>query len=82
MRSELARKYFTASRNGDSDAAAGYIDDLIKLGEKHPGLVSGEYIRNSMAQHIRTSSKMFNGITLNPVMRNELLQSASEFDEE
>jgi len=80
-RTNLLRKYYIAMRSGDGDDARGYLKDLLELGRKHPGLVTAETIQRSMKQHMRTSATMYHGITLNKLMRAELLRNAAEFDE-
>ena len=79
-RTDLLRKFYIATRSGDSDAAKGYMDELVKLGSKHPGLVTAETILRSMQQHMKTSAEMYHGVTLNKAMRQELMNHASEFD--
>lgn len=80
-RTNLLRKYYIAMRSGDGDDARDYLKDLLELGRKHPGLVTPETIQRSMKQHMRTSATMYHGITLNKLMRAELLRNAAEFDE-
>ena len=80
-RTKLLRKYYIAVRSGDGDGARETLKDLMELGRKHRGLVTPETIQRSMAQHMRTSATMYHGITLNQLMRNELLRNAAEFDE-
>lgn len=79
-RTNLLRKYYVALRAGDSDAASDYMEELVKLGQKHPGLVTPTVIKNSLAQHMRTTATMYHGVTFNKLMRNELLANAAEFD--
>ena len=81
-RTKLLKKYYVATRNGDGEAAKGYMEDLMKLNSKHPGLVTPDTILRSMQQHMRTSATMYHGITLNKLMRGELLQHASEYDKD
>ena len=81
-RTKLLKKYYVATRNGDGEAAKDYMDDLMKLNSKHPGLVTPDTILRSMQQHMRTSATMYHGITLNKLMRGELLQHASEYDKD
>jgi len=82
-RTKLLRRYYIAVRNGDSQEAADTIGEMNKLSSKHPGArITAETIRNSMAQHRKTSAEMYAGITLNKSMRAELLASAREFDDD
>lgn len=80
-RTKLLRKYYIAMRSGDGGDARDYLSDLLEMGRKHPGLVTPETIQRSMKQHMRTSATMYHGITLNKLMRAELLRNAAEFDE-
>ena len=80
-RTKLLRKYYVEMRNGDGDGAKDTLKELLELGRKHPGLVTADTIKKSMAQHMRTSATMYHGITLNKLMRAELLRNAAEFDE-
>jgi hypothetical protein len=79
-RTKLLRKYYVAMRSGDGNDARDYLKDLLELGRKHPGLVTPETIQRSMRQHMRTSATMYHGITINKLMRAELLRNAAEFD--
>jgi len=81
-RTKLLKKYYVATRAGDGEAAKDYMQDLIKLNSKHPGLVMPDTIMRSMQQHMRTSATMYHGVTLNKLMRNELMQHASEYDKD
>jgi hypothetical protein len=49
--------------------------------ERHPGnAITGETIKKSMAQHMRTSATMYHGITIGKKNWNEVMQSLSEYD--
>jgi len=79
-RTKLLKQFYVATRMGDSEGASEYMQDLLKMNVKRPGLVTAETILNSMAQHMRTSATMYHGITLNKLLRDELLRNAAEFD--
>jgi hypothetical protein len=80
-RTKLLRRYYIAVRNGDSQEAADVIKKMNELSSKHPGArITAETIRNSMAQHRKTSAEMYAGVTLNKSLRPELLANANEFD--
>jgi hypothetical protein len=82
-RTKLLRDYYIAARVGDSEGMSDAIGDMLKFSEKHPGYgITAETIKNSMAQHMKTSREMYHGVTLNKNLRSELLGHASEFDEE
>jgi hypothetical protein len=82
-RTKLLRDYYIAARVGDSEGMSEAIEGMLKFSGKHPGYgITAETIKNSMAQHMKTSREMYHGVTLNKNLRSELLQHASEFDEE
>ena len=57
-------------------------EQMQEFSQKHPGArITGETIKNSMAQHRKTSATMYHGITLSKNMRNELLQNVSEYED-
>jgi len=80
-RTKLLRKYYIELRSGDGEGAQDTLKKLLELGSKHPGMISPNTIQRSMAQHMRTSATMYHGVTLNKLMRAELLKNAAEFDE-
>jgi hypothetical protein len=80
-RTKLLRDYYVAARVGDSEGMSDAIDDMLKFSKQHPSYgITGETIKNSMAQHMKTSQEMYHGVTLNKKLRGELLEHASEFD--
>ena len=81
QRTKLLRQYYTAMREGDADGMRDILDDMSTFSQKHPGAaITGQTIRNSMAQHHKTSGTMYHGITMSKNMRNELMQNVSEYD--
>jgi hypothetical protein len=82
-RTKLLRDYYVAARVGDSEAMSETIDDMLKYSNRHPGYpITAETIKNSMAQHMKTSQEMYHGVTINKNLRSELMQHVSEFDGE
>jgi hypothetical protein len=82
-RTKLLRKYYVASRMGDGQEAADLLAEMLKFNRKHPGAaITGETIKNSMAQHMKTSQEMYHGITLSKSLRPQLLMNAAEYDDE
>jgi hypothetical protein len=80
-RTKLLRDYYVAARVGDSEGMSDAIDGMLKFSKQHPSYgITGETIKNSMAQHMKTSQEMYYGVTLNKKLRPELLEHASEFD--
>jgi len=58
------------------------MEELQKLGERYPGLVTADTIKRSLAQHMRTTGQMVHGVTYSKSLRNQLLQDAAEFDDD
>ena len=81
-KSELLQKYYVALRNGDVDEAGDQMQELMKLGARHPGQVTADTIQRSLAQHMRTTANMVHGVSYSKSMRNELLMNAAEFDDD
>jgi hypothetical protein len=82
-KTKLLRKFYIATREGDSGEASEALEDMRKFSKKHPGMaITGETIVNSMRQHMVTSSEMYHGISLSKGMRYELLRDAAEYDGE
>ena len=83
QRTKALRDYYIAARVGDTDGMADAMEDMMKFNRAHPGYaITSETVQNSMAQHMRTTQSMYHGVTFSKGMRNELLQNASEFDED
>lgn len=81
QRTKLLKKYYVALREGDADGMRELMSDMADFTQKHPSAaITGKTIRNSMAQHMKTSATMYHGITLSKNMRNELLRNAAEYD--
>ena len=56
--------------------------DIAEFNKKFPSLrITPETIKKSMAQHMRTTKKIYSGVTLDPRMFNDLKQSAAEYDD-
>lgn len=80
-RTKLLRQYYVALREGDINGAQDTLSKMMKFSAKHPGAaITGETIKNSMAQHKKTSSTMYHGITISKNMRNELMANIAEYD--
>ena len=82
QKTKLLRQYYTAQRTYDMDGMQDIREKLDKLYGKHPGLGSvGESISRSMAQHERTTQKMYHGITLSPKLRSEMDELARDLED-
>lgn len=82
-RTKALKDYYVAMRMGDSEGMQQAMVDIVEFNRKHPtNAITPEVFKNSMAQHMKTSAEMYHGISLNKKLRPELLQYASEFDDE
>ena len=85
-RSALLKKYYIAKRMGEYSKASRAMRDIRKFNKEHGRKNNGkvritpETLDKSMAQHMRQSGKMFNGVALSPLMQDYLLMYASEYD--
>jgi hypothetical protein len=71
------RRYYAAVRfqdTGGMQEIAQEIQDFNSdVGTRYPkAILNGENLRKSLTQNVRTTAKMHNGITLNPLFENEL----------
>ena len=74
-RTKLLKKYYIAQRMGDFEESQTLLQEMLKLGQEHPGaLITAKTITDSMRQHMKTTALMYNGVTLNPKLANELLE--------
>jgi hypothetical protein len=76
-RTNLMRRYYAAVRfqdTGGMQEIAQEIQDFNSdVGTRYPkAILNGENLRKSLTQNVRTTAKMHNGITLNPLFENEL----------
>jgi len=82
-KAKLSKRYYIASRMGDTDTQEAALEDLRELYQKHPGLGSlSEYLTSSMNAHMRTTAKMEKGIVVSDKLRGEIRQYAADFDDE
>ena len=80
-RTKMLRDYYVAARVGDGEGMSDALDGMFKFNDRHPTYaITAETIKNSMAQHMRTTQEMYHGVTLNKKLRSELLQDAAEYD--
>ena len=81
-RSGLHKKYYVAMRLGDFEAADGVFDEIMKFNDRHPeAAITPNSIERSMNQHAKTSSEMYNGVSLSPLYRRTLEQLRSEYSQ-
>jgi hypothetical protein len=82
QRTNLLRKYYVANRSGNFSEAREVRRKINEFNRKFPSLrITPDTIKRSMAQHMRTTKKMYSGVTLDPRMFNDLKQSAAEYDD-
>ena len=71
---------------GDAGRRCEILREIREVNRKHGGKNRGKVtidpdtIDKSMAQHMRQSGKMFNGVSLSPLMQDYLLVYAKEYD--
>lgn len=81
-RTKLLRKYYVATRMGDSDGRRQAMQKIRDFNKRHPTARVGlESLLRSMRQHMETSATMYNGITISPNMRRALEESRNEWDQ-
>jgi hypothetical protein len=80
-RTKLLRNYYIAKRHGDETEADALIKKMEDFNKRHPGArIDADTVRNSMAQHIKTSKEMVSGVLYSKNMRAELLRNRAEYD--
>jgi hypothetical protein len=81
-RSKLLKQYYVARRMGDFDGVRDVRREMRKFSKKHKeAAITAETIDRSMKQHAKTSLEMYNGIRLNPQMRETLESSRNDWDQ-
>jgi hypothetical protein len=76
-RSRLSKLYYIAMRVGDMEGAREAMEDIRAfnkdIAQRFPeAVIDEEFIKDSLKSHERTSKEMSSGVTLNPVVREEL----------
>ena len=81
-RSNLLKQYYIAKRMGDFYGVREIRKDMREFSRKHrEAAITPETIDRSMKQHAKTSLEMYNGIRLNPLMRETLEDSRDDWDQ-
>ncbi len=81
-KSKLYKKYYIASRNGDSAEMKAILKEMEKYNKKYPSTaITYKSFNQSMKAHQRTTSNMHHGIVINSRMRNELMEDSAEYDD-
>ena len=80
-RSGLLKKYYVARRMRNYAEAREIRKEMREFSRRHRGAkITYESIDRSMAQHMRTSDKMYNGVTINPLMRKALEEQRDKWE--
>jgi hypothetical protein len=81
-RSKLLKQYYVAKRTGDLSGMRKARREMREFSKKHrEAAITAETIDRSMKQHVKTSLEMYNGIRLNPQMRETLKNSRDDWDQ-
>ena len=85
QRSALLKKMYIMNRQGDIQGLIDVRREISEFNRKHARLgpkvpITEETIKRSMAQHMRTSEQMFNGVQLSPNVRDALKLFADAYD--
>jgi hypothetical protein len=78
------RKYYVASRVGDADGMQEAKEELKKLGDKHKNLFPdglNKTIQRSMAQHAKSTERMYHGVLFSRALEDELRKDAAELED-
>jgi hypothetical protein len=79
-RTNLMRRYYVALRVNDFDESSAILDEIFEFNDKHPyASIANEDIQRSLDSHRRTSYEMYNGVTINPLVRYAIEQSRREY---
>jgi hypothetical protein len=84
-RAKLSRAYYIAMRVGDIEGANEALEDIRAfnedVGARFPeAVIDGEFIKNSMKSHQRTTDEMDSGVYINPVVRQALRDLAGQYN--
>jgi hypothetical protein len=81
-RTKILKEYYVATRVGDSDGASEAMEKMMKFNEKYPeNAITPKTIKNSMAQHMRTTQEMYHGMTVSKPMRDRIMRMAEEYED-
>jgi len=81
-RTTILRRYYVATRMGDSDERRAMMQRIKDFNRRHPtARIDADSLRRSMRQHMETSATMYNGISISPNMRRALDESRDEWNQ-
>jgi hypothetical protein len=79
-RTNLMRRYYVALRMGDFKEENDVMEEMDDFNRRHPdSAIDNNDLKKSLKAHERTSSEMYNGVTINPLVRLAIEQSRSEY---
>ena len=84
-RSRLSTRYYIALRVGDIEGAQEALEDIRAFNDgirsRFPqAVIDPEYLRDSLKGQMRESAKMSKGVSLNPIVRNQLDDLEAMYD--
>ena len=81
-RSGILRKYYVAMRAGDLAGVNEVREEMDDFNRDHPSArIDRKTVKKSLKSHKNTSAKMYNGVTISPLMKYAIEQSRLEYDE-
>ena len=81
-RTNLLRRYYVATRMGDSDERRSMLERIREFNRRHPtARIDADSLRRSMRQHLETTRSMYNGITISPNMERAQRESREEWNQ-
>lgn len=82
QRASLYRRYFQAYRNYDMEEMLAIQQEMVEFNARHPeAAIDSAGVRKSVQSNLRTSQRMYNGVSLNPAYEQTLRQQASDFED-
>jgi hypothetical protein len=81
-RTNLMRRYYVAQRTGDLAELVEVMSEMADFGIRHPdAAISSSDLDKSIKRHEKTSSEMYNGVTINPLVRRAIELSRMEYSQ-
>ena len=84
-RTKLMKKYYVARRMGDAAGVREAAEEIREFNKRHRSkgpkvVISTDSLVRSMKMHAKSSSQMYNGVTLSPNIREYSKELAGEYD--
>jgi hypothetical protein len=81
-RTALLRRYYVAQRMGDYSESRQIMKRIQEFNRRHPtARIDADSFRRSMRQHMETSARMYNGVSISPNMRQAIQESDQEWNQ-